>query len=398
MEIKISDYVTFYQKYNPIELSLENPKDYSKLQPEELSAIMLGNNQTKIRIKGNWYDVLSLSKAIRALSNNDKSYHFLYIQINWATNEYYIGKVNRKHWSEIQRYQGSGIRFKQKYNVHQKKFVRYFFAYAQTNNETERMEADIVDDILLSDPKCLNLVCGGGGTSEHSDNEVRKERIRAHMKSHPEQYEAMMQKSKKLYHSGQTDALIMRNQAIKETMSDNKYREMTRERILRWKKEHPDEYEKSRENNRKAIQSSESKLKRKASREKWIAEHPEEHKLHQQNLIAARTTPEANEKRKSSLKQWKETHPEEAKENARRRVASSAEKNKKRVHMYNLETGRVIKTFDSQIAAAQWLVDKGIAKNINCKSSISQVCLKKPCTTGYGYRKQAYGFGWEFAD
>ena len=46
--------------------------------------------------------------------------------------------------------------------------------------------------------------------------------------------------------------------------------------------------------------------------------------------------------------------------------------------------------------AAKWLVEKGFAKNTNCKSSISAVCLKKKCTTGYGYRKKAYGFGWEF--
>ena len=48
--------------------------------------------------------------------------------------------------------------------------------------------------------------------------------------------------------------------------------------------------------------------------------------------------------------------------------------------------------------AARWLVDQGIAKNTNCVRSISAVCLKKPCTTGYGYRKKAYGFGWEFSE
>ena len=60
--------------------------------------------------------------------------------------------------------------------------------------------------------------------------------------------------------------------------------------------------------------------------------------------------------------------------------------------------GEIIKTFDSQMAAAQWLVDQGIAKNTNCKSSISEVCLQKPCSTGYGIRKKAYGFVWRFAD
>ena len=397
MEIKISEYVTFYQKYNSIELSMIRPKEYMEISNEKLRAILY-DNPKKICIKGSWYDVLTPSEAVRTISTKDNEYHFLYIQINWKTNEYYIGKVNRKRWSEIRRYKGSGIRFKQKFQKYQKDFARYIFASALTNAETERMEAEIVDEVLLSDPKCLNLVCGGGGTSEHSDNEERKERIRAHMKSHPEQYEAMMQKAKELYRSGETQALKMRTQSIKKTMSDEKYRNMTRERIMQWRNENPAEYKKAREKNRLANQSEESRLKRKASREKWIVEHPEEHKLQQQQLIAARTTPEANEKRKASLKLWRETHPEEAKENARRRAAASAAKNSKRVHMCDLEMGEIIKTFDSQMAAAQWLVDQGIAKNTNCKSSISEVCLQKPCNTGYGIRKKAYGFGWKFAD
>ena len=398
MERKISEYVSFYQKYSPIELSMVNPKDYSKISNEKLNAILFDDNPKKIRIKDNWYDILSYSRAVRTISEVDKGYHFLYIQINWKTNEYYIGKMNRKRWSEIRRYQGSGIRFKQKYKIHQNEFSRFIFAYGQTNEETERIEADIIDNVLLNDPKCLNLVCGGGGTSEHSDNEERKERIRSHMKSHPEQYDAMLQKAKELYHSGQTSALKIRAQSIKNTMSDEKYSNMFRERILQWRNKNPEEYEKAREKNRIAARSEESRLKRKVSREKWIAEHPEEHKLYQQKLIAARTTPEAIEKRKASLKLWRESHPEEAKEKDRKRAAASAEKNSKRVNMCNLETGEIIKTFNSQAEAAQWLVDQGIAKNTNCKSSISQVCLHKPCTTGYGVRKKAYGFGWKFAD
>ena len=64
--------------------------------------------------------------------------------------------------------------------------------------------------------------------------------------------------------------------------------------------------------------------------------------------------------------------------------------------MLDLETGEVLRTFESQNAAARWLVENGIAKNKNCVTSISAVCLKSPCSTGYGYRKKAYGYGWEF--
>ena len=100
------------------------------------------------------------------------------------------------------------------------------------------------------------------------------------------------------------------------------------------------------------------------------------------------------EKRSEALKKWSDEHPEQV----RKRTTASAETCRKRVNMLDLETGAVIKTFKSQVEAAEWLVENGYAKNTNCKASISSVCLKKPCTTGYGYRKKAYGFGWDFAE
>lgn len=105
---------------------------------------------------------------------------------------------------------------------------------------------------------------------------------------------------------------------------------------------------------------------------------------------------EANKKRKNSLKEWNRTHPTESKINAKKRSEASVQKCRKAVNMIDLESGKIIKTFNSQHDAARWLVDHGIAKNTNCVSSISAVCLKKHCTTGYGYRKKAYGYGWSF--
>ena len=64
--------------------------------------------------------------------------------------------------------------------------------------------------------------------------------------------------------------------------------------------------------------------------------------------------------------------------------------------MLDLRSGEILKIFPSQHAAAKWLVENGKAKNMNCVSSISSVCLRKPCTTGYGYRKKAYGYDWRF--
>lgn len=398
MEYIISKYITFSQKYNPFELALIEPNQYSELPSEKLAAILFGMNPIRIKIKDEWYEVLSMSEAVRSPSQIDGNYHFLYIQINWESNEYYIGKVNRNRWSEIKRYQGSGLKFRKKYNVHKSSFSRYIIACCETNKETEELEAKIVDEVLLNDPNCLNLVAGGGGTNEHNDASLKREKHREYMKSHPEQYEAMVEMAKLLYHSSDSYALEQRNKAIKATMSSDYYRQLSRDRILKWKKEHPDEYEKAREKNREAIRSPETQKKRKAARGKWIATHPDEYAEYQRKLIEARTTPAANEKRCRSIKAWNEAHPEEAKANARKRAVAAAQKRMRRVNMCDLDTGQVIRTFESQLEAARWLVDQGIAKNTNCKSSISQVCLRKPCTTGYGFRKKAYGFSWSFAD
>lgn len=254
------------------------------------------------------------------------------------------------------------------------------------------LEAEIVDEELLLDPLCLNLVKGGAGTNKHSSSE-RNQHIREYMIGHPEQFSSMMLENKRLYCSGMTMELEARNTSIQNTMRQEQYREMSRERILRWKQEHPEEYAKSRENNRMAVQTEYSKQKRNESLKKWREEHPEEYLANKQKQLAACHSEEAEAKRRKSLKEWNDSHPEIAK----MRAANAVEKTKKSVDMLDLVTGKVIRTFKSQKEAAIWLVEQGIAKNTNCQSSISEVCLKKPCSTGYGYRKKAYGYGWRFS-
>ena len=399
MEFVISEYVTIWQKYNPFELSSFDPlRGYYNQSSELLMARMFGYNPTRIRIKNDWYDVIPLHQVARTTSPIDGGFHFLYIQVNLNTNEYYVGKVNRKRWSEIKRYQGSGLKFKGKYKGHENEFVRYFIACCSTSKETEEREAEIVDEELLKDPKCLNLVSGGGGTSEHYSREKRVAHQRQFMKEHPEQFQSMIEVAKQLYRSGDSPQLRQRNEAIKTTMSDDRYREMTRERIQRWQHEHPEEYQRAREKNRKAQQKPEVKEKKKQGRQKWIETHPEEYKAMQEKFSQARNSPEARRKRSESLKAWVKENPEKAKENVKKRSAASVAKCSKPVNMCDLDTGEVIRTFKSQHEAAQWLVDNGLAKTINCVSSINSVCQRKPCTTGYGYRKKAYGYDWRYTD
>lgn len=396
MEILVSDNITIWQKYNPYGTFLFDSPD--EQDNDFLLYKIAGINPTKIRIKDKWYDVIPPMIAARTRSKVDNYYRFIYIQININNGEYYIGKVNRKKLNDIKRYQGSGLKFVNKYKKHKEEFVRYFIASCNTAKQTEEVEASIVDEELLKDEKCLNLVAGGGGTSEHINHEEKSRKTREYMLAHPEAFQSMIQESRRLYCIGDSNYLRKRAESIKKTMSDDKYRKMMSERIIRWKEEHPEEYRVSREKNRARQRTDETRQKKRIAREEWVKNHPEEYKEMKRKSAEGNKTPEARKKHSQSLKVWYENNPEKAKENSKKRSAASVEVCRKPVHMTDLNTGEIIKTFSSQHEAAQWLVDNGYAKNTNCVSSINAVCQKKKCTTGYGYRKKAHGFGWEYAE
>ena len=131
-------------------------------------------------------------------------------------------------------------------------------------------------------------------------------------------------------------------------------------------------------------ESSEYECKKSNSIKAYRKNKPEEYSINEEKRKLAASSPEARAKQSDSLKKWCSEHPEEVK----RRAQISAEKNKKPVNMLDLNTGEVLKTFDGLNEAAEWLVNNNFAKTMNCKTSISAVCLNKPCTTGYGYRKK----------
>lgn len=395
MDIKINDNIIFWREFNPIELSMDDGLNPFSIYDSKRALAKMGFNKERISIRGRWFDVLDLSTLVRK-RNSDGYYRAIYIQINWDNGEYYIGKANRPKWSELIRYQGSGIKFSSKFKNNKSSFARYFIAVCKTSEETERLEASIVDEDLLADEKCLNLVAGGGGTNKHPTIAETSEKKRQYMKNHPEQFRPMLEAAKKAFRSGDTPALRARSRRIKEVMSTEKYRKMSAERIKKWAAENPEAYAEARRKNIEAIRTPEREAKRRASFEKWVESNPEKYKAWQEKLIASRSIKEVSEKRKVSLKKWNKKNPEQSKANAKKRAKAAAAKTSKSVSMLDLETGKKLKEFSSIHEAARYLVDIGIAKNANCASSISSVCLRKPCTTGYGYRKKAYGYNWRF--
>jgi replicative superfamily II helicase len=344
------------------------------------------DSKHKIIIKDRIFDIIPASKLVR--NKDDGYYRVLYIQINALTGEYYIGKANRPTLSQLERYQGSGLRFKGKFNKYKKDFVKYYIAQCNTAEEIEDLEASIVNSSLLEDEFCLNLIAGGGGVSYHPTREEINRKLSQYMKNHPEQSQAMLEASKKAFQSGDTPELRARSTRIKEVMSSTKYAEMTRQRINNWKETNPEAYLDARRKNHESIKRSEVQDKRKTSLKQWKQDNPEKYVAWEKNRIEALKDPASRQKRKDSLAKWRNENPKAHQENSKNRAKQSIKVTSKPVCMLDLSTGKVLREFDSQHDAARWLVDQGIAKNTNCVNSISAVCR--------GKRNKTQGYGWCF--
>lgn len=351
--------------------------------------------EKSITICGKKFNVIGISELVRSYNEKDGYYRVIYIQINMSTGEYYIGKANRPSWSALKRYEGSGLKFKSKFKKNKDDFVKYYIAICNTAEETEKLEASIVNKKLLEDDKCLNLVVGGAGTTKHISKEEKSKKQRKYMLNHPEQYKSMVEKAKELFRTGKTHALKERSEKIKKTMSSVEYREKFRERLLKWKNNNPEAYIEARAKNKKALHTEQYKIKQKQSHEKWKKDHPKEYALWQEKRKKACSSKEAILKRKQSLENWYKNNKEQAQLNVQKRAKIAAMANSKPVGMIDLKTGKILKVFSSGRVAAKWLVESGKAKNMNATTSISAICLHK-VTPGHGCRKKAYGYGWCF--
>lgn len=368
--ISISTPIEFFKNTNPIF------PEYTPIIEDQY--IWIQNKQFKI---------IQPSELLRKRNNKDGYYRVIYIQINFETGEYYIGKANRPTWKQLERYQGSGLKFKEKYKKHQDQYVRYYIAICKSDRETEQLESDIVNSSLLLDPLCLNLVQGGGGTTRHPSMQELREKKSKYMKSHPERYQSMLDSAKKIF-TKDSLALKERNLRISQTMSDEKHREISRNRILKWKMNNPEKYEEARRKNKESIKKKDVQTKRKRSLALWIEKNPEKYQQWQENRIQSLQKKETKEKHKKALKSWVQKNPEKAKENAQKRALASSKVTSKPILMKNLKTGEILREFNNARDAAKWLLCEGKTKSKNAAGSIGAVCL--------GRRKKAYGYFWEF--
>ena len=376
MIIKFSDYLT-----------IDDGIDVNKLlSPSILDSI---NNKVTICLNKLKIQAISISELCRSIGSDGK-YHAIYLWVDYDSGEYYIGKVNRAKWTEIKRYVGSGVKFKNKYEKNSKRFVRYYLFACDSEKETEKLEAKLVTETLLNDPFCLNLVCGGGGISQAPFGKYRKAKQSQYMKEHPERYKAMMDAVKHFDES----VIKKRNESIKKTMSTEENKKRMSERIRKWKAENPEQYAIARENNKIANDNVTTKANRVKNIKKWRNEHPEEALEWNENIKKSLSKPETKAKQKAAINAWIATHPAEMKERNRKSLETRMNNNKS-IAMLDAKTRSIIKVFNTAKDASNWLKENGYTNSKNPSSSICAVCQKK-AIPGHGTKKTAYGFIWEY--
>ncbi len=395
MLIKFSDYLSVDDGIDVSKTFTINPlplesKPNVLPTPEYKTWLPHLENEKKIFIQGAEYHVVSAPKFYRH-KGSDGRYHAIYIQIDYNSGEYYIGKVNRQNWREVKNYAGSGVVFKAKYKKHSERYARYYLFVCDSEKETEELEAKIVNRELLNDPFCLNKIQGGGGVSNVPYTKERKARQSQYMKEHPERYEAMIQATRNF----DEEKIRQRSQKIKEKMSSDYYREMSRERINNWKERDPEGYKAAREKNRISVNKPESKKKRSETLKRWKTEHPKETRIWEEHRREALNSPESRQHRSEKQKDWIASNPEKAQQRKEKAKKSFIEKYAKPVAMLDLKTKQQLKTFYIIKEAANWLLQNGYTKSINPSSQIVAVCMKKQIP-GHGIKKSAYGFDWEY--
>ena len=396
-EYKLNDNISIYEEVDSSLFSFFQTKNIltNELVIPNQPSVSLVPQSKRIKIGDRWFDIIPKRKLFR-MRNADGYYRVIYIQINWETSEYYIGKANRPTWRQLMRYSGSGLRFVNSYQKHKEQFEKYYIAFCSSSEETERLEAEIITSSILADELCLNLVAGGGGTNKHPTKNETSQKHRQWMLNHPDQYSAMIEGSKKAFRSGKTPQLKARSERIKETMSNEKYGIQFRKRIANWRENYPEEYKESLKKNHDIIKQESVQKRRKESFQKWVKEHPVEYEQWQQKLIESRTSEMANRKRGNSIKKFNLENPEIAKANTRKRLEAAMSITSRPICMIDIDTDEVVREFKSQHDAARWLVEQGIAKNTNCVTTLGAVCLYYQNPSRKRRKFKAYGYKWLF--
>lgn len=99
-------------------------------------------------------------------------YHFIYKTTCLLNENYYVGMHSTSNLDDG--YLGSGKKLKRSIKKYgEENFKREILEFVESRDLLKKREAELVDDDLLKDPKCMNLQHGGGGgisSAQHEKN------------------------------------------------------------------------------------------------------------------------------------------------------------------------------------------------------------------------------------
>lgn len=94
--------------------------------------------------------------------NKEKKYHFIYKTTNLITGKFYVGMHSTNKLNDG--YLGSGYKLRRSINKHGKEnFKIEILEFFSDRSSLVEREKQLVNEELLKDPLCMNLVFGGNG-------------------------------------------------------------------------------------------------------------------------------------------------------------------------------------------------------------------------------------------
>ena len=94
--------------------------------------------------------------------NKEKKYHYIYKTINQINGKFYIGMHSTNKLNDG--YLGSGYKLRRSINKHgRENFKIEYLEFFDTRENLINREKELINDTLLKDPMCMNLVFGGNG-------------------------------------------------------------------------------------------------------------------------------------------------------------------------------------------------------------------------------------------
>ena len=157
MEIVISDKIQIWKKYNTlVNINLHERKNYFLSNHDLMNFRLAKFNPTKVRINGQIFDVVPATALLKASLTRDNKLRYLYLLINLATHEYYLGQATLHKAGEVKHYTTPELKLEGKHPACQGDFVKLFFAPCATSRELYSLYTNLVNTELLQDSLCLN--------------------------------------------------------------------------------------------------------------------------------------------------------------------------------------------------------------------------------------------------